>query len=122
MKKLIYCLFAILPAYFIIQGCNKLDGVITAGGQLTATKAEVKINEPDTLVAVNAKAADNIGWIVTPSGFNSISTNANAASIKFTQAGTYNVKASVNGVNTESLNITVNTSVYAPPAAKRNAQ
>lgn len=116
MKKLIYCLFAILPAYFIIQGCNKLDGIISANGQLTATKSEVKINEPDTLVAVDAKATDNISWIVTPGGANSISTNKNAAAIKFTQAGTYNVKASINGVNTESLTIKVNSSVYTPPA------
>ncbi|MES2279303.1 MAG: hypothetical protein V4592_24940 [Bacteroidota bacterium] len=115
MKKLVYCLLALLPAYFIMQGCNKLDGIITPGGQLSATKTELKINEPDTLVALKAKATDNISWLVSPSGFNTISTRDNASSMAFSKAGTYTVKASVNGTNTENLTIKVNETVYTPP-------
>lgn len=108
MKKLFYLIMALIPAYLIIQGCNKLGSVISPAGQITATRAELKVGELDTLLAVNAKATDNIAWTVTPSGFNTISTKDNAAVMVFSKAGTYSVKASVNNVQTDALSIKVN--------------
>jgi hypothetical protein len=116
MKKLTYFLLAFIAACFIIQGCKKLEGVIAAGGQLSATKTEVKMNEPDTVLAVKAKATDNISWLVTPSGFNTISTKDNAAAFVFSKAGTYTVKATINGASTDGLKIKVTDGVYVPPA------
>ncbi|QKJ28944.1 hypothetical protein HQ865_03970 [Mucilaginibacter mali] len=115
MKKLLYCIMALIPAYLIIQGCNKLGNVISPAGQISATRAELKVGEIDTVLAVNAKATDNISWYVTPVGFNTISTRDNAATLVFSKAGNYTVKASINGSPTDAISIKVNEAA-TPPA------
>lgn len=115
MRRLAYCLLALLPAYFIIQGCNKAIDLPGAKGQLVASKTELKINEPDALEMIGAAASDSIKWTVTPSGFDTLLTKNNTAAIVFTKAGTYTVKASVNGATPASVSITVNNDVYTGP-------
>lgn len=115
MKKLFYCIMALVPAFIIIQGCNKLGSVISPAGQISATRAELKVGEIDTVLAVNAKATDNIAWMVTPTGFNTISTKDNAATLVFSKAGSYTVKANINGSPTDALSIKVN-EAPTPPA------
>lgn len=117
MKKLIYCMLALLPAYLIIQSCNKLnDAVVVAGGALKVQKTEVMINQPDTLLITDAKTSDKVVWIVSPSGSNTISTNGPGAVLTFSKAGTYTVTATVNDGKPITTTIVVNTTVYAPPA------
>lgn len=114
MKKLLYCIMTLIPALLIIQACNKLGSVISPAGQISATRAELKVGEIDTLLAVNAKATDNISWLVTPTGFNTISTNGNAAALVFSKAGTYTIKANINGSATDALSIKVNEATTPP--------
>ena len=117
MKKLIYCVLALLPAYLIIQGCNKLnDTVAIAGGTLKVQKTGLMINEPDTLGITDAKTSDKVVWIVSPVGSNTISTNGPVAVLTFSKAGTYTVTATVNDGKPMTTTVTVSSTIYAPPA------
>jgi len=127
MKNSIYALFASLMILFIIQGCNKssdlaaLSGTSAASkaaalsataGQLIASKATVKIGEPDTLLLVGA-ANDSIKWSVTPStGYRAFITEKNTARVIFSKSGSYTVSASANGGTPATKTLTVTDSVY----------
>jgi len=119
MKKLIYCVLALLPAYLIIQGCNKLNDVVVTNGisTLKVQKSEVMINQPDTLLISDAKTTDKVVWTVSPTGSNTISSNGPGAVLTFSKAGSYTVTATVNDGKPLTATITVNTTVYNQPSA-----
>ena len=114
MKNLIYGLFALLLVVFAISACNKLNDPSVKAGQLVASKYQLKINEPDSLLLVGADTTHTISWSVTPAGFDSLVTLRNKGLIKFTKAGSYVVKTIDNGKSATTASITVSDSVYQP--------
>jgi hypothetical protein len=113
MKTITNCIAALLLTFLVIQGCQKES--TAKNGQLVASKSKVKINEPDSLLLVGAKASDSIRWSIVPSGYDTIITKNNGALIKFTKAGTYKVTATDKPANPASTTITVSDSVYINP-------
>jgi hypothetical protein len=114
MKNSVYCFLTLLLTFFAISACNKFGDLTGKNGQLVATKYKLKINEPDSLLLVSAKASDSIKWSVVPSGYDSLVTKNNTALIVFKKAGNYQVKATSNGTTPATASITVSDSVYHP--------
>jgi hypothetical protein len=115
MKNLTYSLFALLMASLIILGCSKINDP-ASNGKIVASKTEVKINEPDSLVLVGAAVTDSIHWSIVPSGFNIVTTQKNAARVIFTKAGNYTVTATKLGSVPASIQIKVGTDSVSNPA------
>ncbi|MDB4920944.1 hypothetical protein [Mucilaginibacter sp.] len=113
MKNLIYGLLALSLTLFVISACNKGSLSDNKNGQLTASSYKVKINQPDSLLLVGAKATDTTRWSIVPSGHDSIITKNNTALIFFKKPGSYLVKA-INGITTATASVTVSDSVYHP--------
>jgi len=114
MKNLIYGLFAITLAVFVISACNKYGDLAGQSGKLVASSYKVDINQPDTLLLSGAKTTDTVHWSVTPTGFDSIITRNNVAKIFFKKAGAYQVQALDPSMAPASASITVTDSVYKP--------
>lgn len=116
MKTLIYFILSLVPAFFIIEGCNKVNDA-SLKGQLVASKSMVKINEPDSLELVGATTTDAFKWTVSPTGYDSLITSKNKALVFFKKSGTYTIQVSDNGATPVSKTITVNDSVYTTPSS-----
>lgn len=110
MKTLTYTaiFFGLL---FTFNACTKTGLTVE---HLDATKATVKIGQPDSLELVGASATDSIQWGVTPSGSNTIIFSHNHAVVNFNKAGNYTVMASVKGATSYTYLITVTNEVYNP--------
>lgn len=112
MKNLTYGFVALLLVIFAISACNKLNDPSVKAGQLIASKSTVEINEPDSLLLVGAASTDSIRWSVTPTGSDTLITLKNKGLVKFTKAGSYQVKTISNGKATATTSITVSDSIY----------
>lgn len=113
MKTLTYGVVALLLSLFVIEACTK-TGVATTG-QLGATKLIINANDMDTLSVIGLPPTASTSWSVRPAAnFGTINLVGNVAVIKFTQAGTYTVSASVNGATPLTIVITVNPAVTSP--------
>jgi len=99
----------------IISACNKINnpGLI---GRLVASKAEVKINEPDSLTLVGATLTDSVNWSVTPAGFSALAHRGGKARVIFTKAGNYTVTANKVGGVPGSIKIKVLTDSISNPS------
>ncbi len=115
MKNLTLSMLALMLAFGIISGCTKV-GEPAYNGKIVATKTEVKINEPDSLVLVGAAATDSVQWSVVPAGFNYVISKQNAARIVFSKAGNYTVTATKLGAIPASIVIKVGTDSIPNPA------
>jgi hypothetical protein len=114
MKKLIYGFIAFVLTILVVPACNKYGELVGQTGKLAASAYKVKINQPDTLLLVGAKATDTVHWSVSPTGYDSIITKNNTALLFFKKAGVYQVKAVDNSFTPATATITVSDSVYHP--------
>jgi hypothetical protein len=112
MKYSLYGFIVLLLAFFVISACNKYNNLPGLNGKLVASASAVKIDQPDSLVLVDAKASDSLKWSVVPAGCDTLLTKNNTALIVFTKAGSYKVSVSDNGAAPASRSITVSDSVY----------
>ncbi|MEZ2335813.1 hypothetical protein AB6735_09250 [Mucilaginibacter sp. RCC_168] len=115
MKKLIYAMSTLMLVVIIISACNKINnpGLI---GKLIASKTEVKINEPDSLILVGATLTDSVNWSVVPAGFSALAHQGGKARVVFTKAGNYTVTASKIGGTPGSIKIKVLTDSVSNPS------
>ncbi|ASU32764.1 hypothetical protein [Mucilaginibacter xinganensis] len=114
MKNSIYGSLTFILALFVISACNKYGSLSDyKNGQLVASSYKVKINQPDSLILIGAKATDAISWSVIPSGYDSVITKNNTSLIFFKKSGKYQVRTN-NGATTATASITVSDSIYYP--------
>jgi hypothetical protein len=119
MKDLTYTVLILLLAFLTISGCTKISDPAN-NGKIVASKTEVKINEPDSLVLVGASATDSVHWSVAPAGFNILTSSNNVSRIVFNKSGNYTVSATKPGALPASISIKVSTDsvVTTPDTAK----
>ncbi|MES2377371.1 MAG: hypothetical protein V4553_12360 [Bacteroidota bacterium] len=92
MKNLILTAFAALMAIFVLQGCEKARLADIGDGKIKATKTEIELYEPDTLLFTGATITDSVKWTITPA--NAIQQiKGNVMATYFTSLGTYTVSA-----------------------------
>jgi|GEM_PF-4242055 len=107
MRKYILIVFAALPAFFAILGCEKEHLAVNAP-QVKALKTELNTGQYDTLYFTGANGDELVQWTVTPDGFSSFDTQGNTARIIFTKDGTYIVSAQTAKTAAASISIKVN--------------
>jgi hypothetical protein len=97
-----------LMAFIVLQSCEKEKLADIGDGKIKATKTEVEIFTPDTLLFTGATSTDSVKWNVTPIANNTVHVKKNAAVIYFAKEGTYTVTAQkFSGGVTQSIIITV---------------
>jgi len=125
MKNLPYVLFALILIAFGINGCkkselpavpknklstNSLSADSSQKLKLTATQLTTTKYRPDTLTISGLSASDTVHWSITPPGHTTILEKSRSRYIvSFELGGLYKIKAIVNGTDTLSATIRVDT-------------
>jgi hypothetical protein len=126
MKNSTLILLALILITFVINGCQKSDlasvpknklaasslSSSSGGLHLTASSSRVGQNYPDTLTLTGTSHSDSVHWFVTPATISPIQKTSSRYILSFNAAGTYRVKAVVNGADSVSTTVTVTDSVY----------
>jgi hypothetical protein len=115
MKRLLYTMTTLMLVAIIISACNKINNPVLIG-KLIASKAEVKINEPDSLTLVGATLTDSVTWSVVPAGFSALAHQGGKARVVFTKAGYYVVTAKKTGGIPANVKIKILTDSVSNPS------
>jgi len=130
MKNLPYVLFALILIAFVINGCKKSElpavpknklstnSLFADSSQmpkLTASQLTTTKYAPDTLTITGLSASDTVHWSITPPGHATILEKSRSRYIvSFDLEGLYTIKAIVNGTDTLSTSLRVD-SVSSTP-------
>jgi hypothetical protein len=114
MKRFSLGFLVLIIVIFAWVSCTKNGGPNALPGQIALSKSKIKINEPDSMALVGADTTKSVTWSITPLGQDTLLTLKNAARVKFIKAGTYTIKASSNGNQSDPVTITVSDSIFAP--------
>src|ERR1700761_7318530 len=111
MKNSTLILLALILITFVINGCQKSElasvpknklatsslNSASGGLQLTASSSRVGQNFPDTLTLTGITRSDSVHWFVSPATISPIQKTNSRYILAFNAAGTYRIKAVVNG-------------------------
>jgi hypothetical protein len=129
MKNLVYVLLALFLITLVVNGCKKsemtavpksklaLNSLLAdSSRKLTASQLTTTKNRADTFTISGLSSTDTVHWSIAPPGYTNILQKSNSRYIvSFETEGTFKIKAIVNGTDTLSASIKVDSASTVPP-------
>ena len=107
-------LIAVLTAMLLgLISCNKNENETTPQGVNASKTSDIKKGEPVNFTFIQAPEQSSVQWTVLPGTDVSINASGNKASVLFSAAGSYTVKAFY-GTLKGSVGVIVEDSIYNP--------